>query len=93
MDRIELGYRTAKGGFANEKDICVKFNNWKVDKEAQTWFKILGGLFNKLCVSKTIYEASKTIFGVPNSILKDYLHSYLNGLHIEKIDFVKAESR
>ncbi|GMT49162.1 MAG: hypothetical protein IEMM0008_0701 [bacterium] len=26
------------------------------------------GLFNKLCVSKTIYEASKTIFGVPNSI-------------------------
>jgi len=26
MDKTELGSKTAKGGFANEKAICNKFN-------------------------------------------------------------------
>jgi len=34
MNKIELGSKTAKGGFANEKAICRKFNSWKKDKEA-----------------------------------------------------------
>jgi hypothetical protein len=38
----ELGSQTAKGGFANEREICNKFNNWKNDKEAQRWLKIMG---------------------------------------------------
>ena len=39
---IEIGSTTAKGGFANEKAICNKFNNWKTDKEAQIWLQIMG---------------------------------------------------
>lgn len=42
MTTFELGSQTAKGGFANEKAICKKFNNWKNDNEAQQWLKIMG---------------------------------------------------
>jgi hypothetical protein len=42
MGSFELGSATAKGGFANEKEICRKFNNWREDNEAQLWLKIMG---------------------------------------------------
>jgi hypothetical protein len=42
MATFELGSATARGGFANEKAICSKFNNWKTDNEAQLWLKIMG---------------------------------------------------
>jgi len=42
MGSFELGSETAKGGFANEKEICRKFNNWREDNEAQLWLKIMG---------------------------------------------------
>ena len=42
MTTFELGSATAKGGFANEKAICEKFNNWKNDNEAHVWLKIMG---------------------------------------------------
>jgi hypothetical protein len=42
MATFELGSATAKGGFANEKAVCHKFNNWKGDNEAQFWLKIMG---------------------------------------------------
>ncbi|MDO8734610.1 MAG: type II restriction endonuclease [Elusimicrobiota bacterium] len=42
MNKTKLGSKTAKGGFANEKDICKKFNNWKKDTLAQEWLKIMG---------------------------------------------------
>ncbi|MEO0025923.1 MAG: type II restriction endonuclease [candidate division WOR-3 bacterium] len=42
MSNFEIGSRTARGGFANEREICKKFNNWKTDPEAQTWLKIMG---------------------------------------------------
>lgn len=38
----KLGSKTARGGFANEKVICRKFNNWGKDKEAQEWLQIMG---------------------------------------------------
>jgi len=41
-DLIRIGSETAKGGFANEKTIAKKFDNWKEDKEAQKWLKIMG---------------------------------------------------
>ncbi len=37
MDLIKKGSNTAKEGFKNERDIVNKFNNWKQDKEAQSW--------------------------------------------------------
>lgn len=42
MDRREIGSKTAKGGFANERTICEKFNSWRTDKEAQEWLHIMG---------------------------------------------------
>jgi hypothetical protein len=36
-----LGSQTAKGGFANEKDICDKFNNWQKDEDAKKWLVIM----------------------------------------------------
>jgi len=42
MYDFEFGSRTAKGGFANEKAICKKFNNWKKDEDAKLWLKIMG---------------------------------------------------
>jgi len=41
-DLVEIGSATAKGGFANERAIRDKFNNWKKDKEAQIWLQIMG---------------------------------------------------
>ncbi|MDI6736467.1 MAG: hypothetical protein QME42_09820, partial [bacterium] len=42
MNKTELGSKTAKGGFANEKAICRKFDSWKKDEDAQEWLKIMG---------------------------------------------------
>ena len=38
----KLGSETAKNGFKNEKDIVLKFNNWKKDNEAKKWLKVMG---------------------------------------------------
>jgi hypothetical protein len=54
MNKTEIGSATAKGGFANEKDICKKFNAWKKDKEAQEWLKIMGYNIKKLNSVKAI---------------------------------------
>jgi len=48
MTTFELGSATAKGGFANEKAVCNKFNNWREDKEAQIWLKIMGYDTNRI---------------------------------------------
>lgn len=40
MDLAKLGSETAKNGFNNEDDIVEKFNQWKVDVDAQKWLKI-----------------------------------------------------
>ena len=54
MNKTELGSKTAKGGFANEKAICKKFNSWKKDKETQEWLKIMGCDIKKLNSVKAI---------------------------------------
>ena len=41
MNLVKKGSDTAKQGFQNEKDIVNKFNNWKYDKEAQNWLKVM----------------------------------------------------
>jgi hypothetical protein len=54
MATFEMGSTTAKGGFANERTICDKFNNWKNDKEAQIWLKIMGYDIEKIDFVKSI---------------------------------------
>lgn len=39
---IDLGSRTAKGGFANEDSVVSKFNNWEHDADASQWLSIMG---------------------------------------------------
>jgi hypothetical protein len=54
MNKTELGSKTAKGGFANEKAICKKYNSWRKDIEAQEWLKIMGYDIKKLNSVKAI---------------------------------------
>jgi hypothetical protein len=59
MNKTELGSKTAKGGFTNEKAICKKFNAWRKDKEAQEWLKIMGYDIKKLNSVKAIQVPTK----------------------------------
>lgn len=54
MYDFEFGSRTAKGGFANEKAILRKFNNWEKDKEARLWLKIMGYNIKKIDKVKAV---------------------------------------
>ena len=40
-DLVRIGSETAKGGFANERAIAEKFENWRKDKESKKWLKIM----------------------------------------------------
>jgi len=46
--RQEVGSYTAKGGFENEADIVLKFNDYKNDIEAKLWLKVMGYNHNKI---------------------------------------------
>lgn len=39
---IKRGSHTARGGFKNEDDIVLKFNNWKTDEDSQKWLGLMG---------------------------------------------------
>lgn len=45
---IRLGSETAKGGFRNEDDIILKFNNWKTDIDSKKWLNIMGYKLNEI---------------------------------------------
>jgi hypothetical protein len=40
--KAEVGSTTAKNGFKNEDEIAAKFNNWKIDSNAQKWLAAMG---------------------------------------------------
>ena len=80
-----MGSTTAKGGFANERTICDKFNNWKNDKEAQIWLKIMGYDIEKIDSVKSIQ--------IPIKIRRDNIEKFGMGKeNYEKImQFKKAD--
>ena len=45
---VRIGSETAKGGFANERAIAEKFENWKEDKESKKWLKIMNYNLKKI---------------------------------------------
>ena len=53
-DKELLGSKTAKGGFKNEEEVIDKFNNWKRDKVAQEWLKIMGYVLEKIEYVKAV---------------------------------------
>ncbi|PIU66428.1 MAG: type II restriction endonuclease [Armatimonadetes bacterium CG07_land_8_20_14_0_80_40_9] len=87
MDRTKLGSKTAKGGFANEKAICKKFNAWEKDIEAQEWLKIMGYDITKLDSVKAIQ--------VPTRIKKSDLSKFeVNEKEYEQfVRFKKADAQ
>ena len=38
---VELGSKTAKGGFRNEDEIRDKFNHWQTDSDARAWLEAM----------------------------------------------------
>ena len=54
MYDFQLGSKTARGGFANERAVCRKFNNWEKDKEARLWLQIMGYELKKIKNLKAI---------------------------------------
>lgn len=41
MNQHDRGSKIAKNCFRNEDEIVEKFNNWREDKNAQEWLKIM----------------------------------------------------
>lgn len=85
MDKSELGSRTAKGGFANERAVCKKFNAWKNDKVAQEWLTIMGYDITKI--------ESINAIQIPTRLKKDDLIKFaVNENEFENfISFKKAD--
>lgn len=48
MDLVQRGSQTARDGFKNEQNICDKFNNWQLDKEALQWLTIMNYDINEI---------------------------------------------
>lgn len=87
MNKIKLGSKTAKGGFANEKAICKKFNNWLADNEAKEWLEIMGYSIDKL--------NSVTALQVPTRIKKEELKKFniTENDYNEFVKFKKADAQ
>ena len=85
MYDFEFGSRTAKGGFANEKEICKKFNNWEEDEDAKLWLKMMGYDINKIDYVKAIQIPTR----IKKSDVKKFGFSeeeYEDLMHFKKTD-------
>ena len=86
-DLVRIGSETAKGGFANEKDIANKFNNWRTDKEAKRWLKTMGYKLNKIKKVKAIVlHGYKTDVQVQVTIVME------NAISTQNISIKKANN-
>lgn len=82
-----LGSRTAKGGFANEKAVCKKFDNWQNDIDAKLWLEIMGYNISEIAMLKAIQ--------IPTRISKkDYKKYNLSPTeYFETTKFKKADAQ
>jgi len=87
MNKKELGSKTAKGGFNNEKSICKKFNLWQIDKDAQTWLKIMGYDIKKI--------KSVSAIQIPTRIKKSEIEKFgvTQEEYEEIVKFKKADTQ
>ena len=62
MDKKALiGSATAKGGFQNERDIAMKFNNWKNDDDSKIWLEQMSYEINDIdSVNAIVLSGYKT---------------------------------
>ena len=102
MDKTEFGSKTAKKGFANEKAICEKFNDWERDKEAQEWLKIMGYKIEKIDSVKAIQVPTRIKkseiekFGTSKEVFEDLIRFKKAGTQIRIVivigDILKIEN-
>jgi hypothetical protein len=87
MNKKELGSKTAKGGFNNEKSICKKFNLWQIDKDVQTWLKIMGYDIKKI--------KSVSAIQIPTRIKKSEIEKFgvTQEEYEEIVKFKKADTQ
>ena len=87
MNKKELGSKTAKGGFNNEKSIWKKFNLWQIDKDAQTWLKIMGYDIKKI--------KSVSAIQIPTRIKKSEIEKFgvTQEEYEEIVKFKKADAQ
>jgi hypothetical protein len=61
MDLVKKGSETAKGGFANEREVAKKFNNWKNDVEAKKWLTLMNYNLERIsAVQAAVISGQKT---------------------------------
>jgi len=75
-----LGSQTARGGFANEKDIANKFNSWETDEDAQKWLIIMNYEIDNIeSVVATVLHGFKSDVNIQISI------KFKHALNIENL--------
>ncbi|HKM13721.1 MAG TPA: hypothetical protein VJY42_02220, partial [Candidatus Methanomethylophilaceae archaeon] len=87
MDLVRLGSETAKAGFANERDIADKFNNWKSDPEVRKWLSIMGYTFSEIISVK-----AKVISGYKADLNVVVIVEFKDCSDIQNISIKKANS-
>ena len=98
MDRKQLGSETAKSGFANERDVRDKFNQWQNDKDAQNWLQIMGYKLEKLHsvtaiqIPAKIKKSTAEDYGVTADVQIKLFIQIAGILKIENISLKKAKS-
>lgn len=86
-DLVRIGSETAKGGFANERAIAEKFNNWEKDKEAQKWLTIMDYNLKEIeKVEAIILHGYKTDVQVKVTI------TLKNAISVQNLSIKKANS-
>ena len=90
MDKKALiGSATAKGGFQNEKDIALKFNNWKSDADSKVWLRQMGYEMNDInSVNAIVLSGYKTDVQVQIRLII----KLSQGICIENLSIKKANT-
>lgn len=73
MNTKYIGSLTAKEGFLNEKEICKKFESWKIDNEAKKWLEIMGYIPEKISSIDALHipvKISKKMWNFDNEVEK-----------------------
>lgn len=80
MNLITKGSLTAKVGFRNEDDIVEKFNNWKIDKDAQNWLIIMEYKLDEIDYVKAV-----KIFGYKTDVQVQVTIKHKEAIDVENI--------
>lgn len=87
-DLVRIGSETAKGGFANERDIAQKFREWKTDKEARKWLERMHYNLNEIVDVEAIVIPSSE--GHKTDVQIKVIVKLKKGFSVENLSVKKA---